>query len=210
MNVQRRFRILLMVLVLFVISACATLLGPETETEIPTSIPQATTVGPVPTEPIADTATAEPEPTEPPAVDTTAEPTVAEPTPVETVDYLPTAPGEPPLAPGSVSGSVCYPSEHIPPMTAYFVNTESGQTVEMSIAEDQTSYNISLPQGTYIAYAWLVDESLGGSFSAAVLCGLSVECTDHTPFEFQVLSGRTVTGIDLCDWYGDPGSVPQP
>jgi hypothetical protein len=121
----------------------------------------------------------------------------------------PTALFTPTPAP-NVSGKVCYPAEGIPAMTAYFQETSSNKVVELPIATNQTTYKITLPSGTYIAYAWMPDFSLGGLYSKAVPCGLKTSCKDHTPLPFTVKTGETLTGIDLCDWYAGPFIVPYP
>jgi hypothetical protein len=95
-------------------------------------------------------------------------------------------------------------------MTAYFQNINTSQVIEMAVGENQPSYGIDLPAGEYIAYVWLPDFVLGGLYSEFVLCGLGADCTDHTPVPFQVEPGRATNGIDLCDWYGQPGDVPLP
>jgi hypothetical protein len=111
---------------------------------------------------------------------------------------------------GTVTGRICFPSERIPAMTAYFQNTNTSQVIEMAVGENQPSYSIDLPPGEYIAYVWMPDFVMGGLYSKFVLCGLGADCTDHTPVPFQVESGRAINGIDLCDWYGQPGDVPLP
>jgi len=122
---------------------------------------------------------------------------------------LPATPTPTP-GPGTVTGRICFPSERIPAMTAYFQNTTTNQVIEMAIEENQPSYSIDLPPGEYIAYVWLPDFVMGGLYSEFVLCGLGADCTDHTPVPFQVEPGRATNGIDLCDWYGQPGDVPLP
>jgi hypothetical protein len=119
-------------------------------------------------------------------------------------------PPPPDLAPGLVTGAICYPSEKIPPMRLYFQDTTTNSIVDLSIEENQSSYEIQLPPGEYITYAWLPDFVAGGSYSPAVPCGLGVECTDHTPLPFRINAGQTTAGIDICDWYGRPGDVPLP
>jgi len=111
---------------------------------------------------------------------------------------------------GTVTGRICFPSERIPAMTAYFQSINANQVIEMAIGENQPSYSIDLPPGEYIAYVWMPDFVMGGLYSEFVLCGLGADCTDHTPVPFQVESGRATNGIDLCDWYGQPGDVPLP
>jgi len=122
---------------------------------------------------------------------------------------LPATPTPTP-GPGTVTGRICFPSERIPAMTAYFQNINTSQVIKMAIGENQPSYGIDLPPGEYIAYVWLPDFVLGGLYSEFVLCGQGADCTDHTPVPFQVEPGRATNGIDLCDWYGQPGDVPRP
>jgi hypothetical protein len=115
-----------------------------------------------------------------------------------------------PTGPGAVTGRICYPSEHIPPMTAYFQDVATDAVTTLGIGLNQGTYSIDLPPATYLAYAWLPGFTMGGSYSEAVLCGLTVDCTDHTLVPFGVTAGATTSGIDICDWYGGPGSVPLP
>ncbi|MGD8813707.1 MAG: hypothetical protein PVI78_04445 [Anaerolineales bacterium] len=140
-------------------------------------------------------------------------------------EYPPGAPVEIPIFPGPepdvpqvpadqltqnglATGKLCYPSEYIPAMTAYFKEVNTGVVSSLPIAENQLTYQISLPPGTYHAYAWLLDNSLGGSYSYAVPCGLDVSCTNHNLLPFSVFVGTTTTGIDICDWYSQQ-DVPQ-
>jgi hypothetical protein len=119
-------------------------------------------------------------------------------------------PSPPPLTGGSVSGSICYPAEGIYAMTAYFQDLATNAVVTLPIAQNQSSYSLQLPAGRYLAYAWLPDFSFAGSYSPAVPCGLTVACTDHHPLAFDVTPAGTLVGIDLCDWYGQPGDIPLP
>ncbi len=113
---------------------------------------------------------------------------------------------------GIVMGKICYPSEFIPSMTVYFQNTASGEFNEMPVAENQDSYIFELESGEYIAFAYLQDESavIGGMYSAAVPCGLSTECVDHSLLAFAVLPGETTESIDICDWYAQDQVPPRP
>lgn len=109
---------------------------------------------------------------------------------------------------GQVWGEICYPSESIPAMTLYFQNTSTLQTLSFSIEENQTSYRYELPAGVYIAFAWLPDGEFGGSYSEYVLCGGGENCTNHSLVPFLVQGDHVTTGVDICDWYGDPGLLP--
>lgn len=111
---------------------------------------------------------------------------------------------------GTVTGQVCYPSEEIPAMTAYFEDTASGDATAVDISRNQSSYSVDLPAGEYLAYAWLPGMELGGSYSEAVPCGLTADCEDHSLLPFTVEAGMTVQNIDLCDWYGGPEVIPTP
>lgn len=110
---------------------------------------------------------------------------------------------------GFVSGSVCYPSEGIPPMTVYLQESGSQTYTAVPIAQNQGSFNAEVPVGSYTAYAWLPDFSIGGSYSQAVPCGLLASCTDHSLITFEVSGGLTTEGVDVCDWYAQD-QVPYP
>lgn len=111
---------------------------------------------------------------------------------------------------GSVEGSVCYPSSFIPEMTVYLQKDGGGDPVTVPISMNQMSFSAELEAGSYTAYAWLPDFSFGGSYSQAVACGLSVDCTDHSLVSFDVAPGEQTGGIAVCDWYGQPGDIPYP
>jgi len=119
---------------------------------------------------------------------------------------------EPAPLDGSVSGKVCFPSEPpLPEMTLFFENSVSNEIISLPHTDGTGVYALDLPPGNYIAYAWRPGESpLGGSYSQAVPCGLTVNCTDHSLLPFDVLPGENTPDIDLCDWYGQPGDVPVP
>src|SRR4030067_137055 len=85
---------------------------------------------------------------------------------------------------GIAAGKICYPSEFIPAMTAYFTNITNGEYTELQISENQSDYQIDLVPGRYIAFAY-PEAGNGGSYSRAVPCGLSAECSDHTTLAFE-------------------------
>lgn len=114
-----------------------------------------------------------------------------------------------PQSTGSAVGKVCYPSEAIPAMTAYFQNQSSGALIPVEMAENQSSYRVELEPGAYLAFAYTKD-GLGGMYSQAVACGLSADCSDHSPRPFEVRAGQTTEGIDLCDWYAPEQVPPAP
>ncbi|MBX3004650.1 MAG: carboxypeptidase regulatory-like domain-containing protein [Anaerolineales bacterium] len=111
---------------------------------------------------------------------------------------------------GTLEGSLCYPSSFIPEMTVFLHKAGAPEPVQVPIAQNQMSFSADVEPGSYTAYAWLPDFSFGGSYSQAVACGLSVDCTDHSLVSFDVVAGQQTGGIAVCDWYGQPGDVPYP
>jgi hypothetical protein len=125
-------------------------------------------------------------------------------TPTDTTVPLPS-----PTAPtASISGKVCYRSRDIPAMTAYFEDKNAKVLVELPVSVNQTTYTVQLQPGSYIAYAWLTDFSLGGLYSQAVPCGMKSSCKDHNPVPLTVKAGDVIKDVDLCDWYAF--AVPEP
>jgi len=116
--------------------------------------------------------------------------------------------GQPAGDVGVIWGKLCYPSEYIPAMTLYARDMSTGETVTLEVPENTPQYELRVPgDASYQVFAWTVD-GLGGSYSRFVTCGMSVECTDHSLIPVPVGAGQTVSGIDVCDFYGGP--VPEP
>ena len=110
---------------------------------------------------------------------------------------------------GKVAGLVCYIEIASTNMVIYFQNSANNQVTEVpvSVSNYQASYTTELEPGTYIAYAWTLDFSIGGTFSA---CGAESTCNDATPKPFTVNAGQTIEKIDVCDWSHGPFDVPYP
>ena len=112
---------------------------------------------------------------------------------------------------GSITGSLSYPSEHIPPLRVFAFQVGSENYFYVDTAENQTSYQLdNLPTGYYTVVAYRKDGRLAGGYTHAVPCGLSVECTDQSLIEFAVNIGEVVTGIDPADWSAPEGTFPPP
>lgn len=109
---------------------------------------------------------------------------------------------------GTVTGALGFPSDYIPEdmlvcAEDIVTHADVACTSEQIPSAGGASYNLEVPAGTYYIYAYTSD--LGGDsayYTEAVECGLTIECTDHTPIEVVVGAGETVTGIDPIDWYG--------
>jgi hypothetical protein len=90
---------------------------------------------------------------------------------------------------GTVTGSLCYPSEFNPPLTLHFEKAGTGETISFSIPENQNVYSVLLPNGTYYAYAWAPVYNLEGAYN-----------TQWAMKTFVVVGGQTTAEINLCDW----------
>ncbi len=111
---------------------------------------------------------------------------------------------------GYIQGSLTYPSEELPPMVICAQNMAddilycTDKTIDGEEFTNGKGYRLEIPEGVYTVYASTLP--LGdykAYYSAAVPCGLSVDCTDHTPIEVTVITGTTVTGVDPGDWYAN-------
>ena len=91
---------------------------------------------------------------------------------------------------GTVTGSLCYPSEFNPPMTLYLEKAGTTQTIQFSIPEAQNYYSVLVPSGTYYVYAWAPGYNLEGAY------------TDSSGLMKTILvsDGQTIADIHLCDW----------
>lgn len=100
---------------------------------------------------------------------------------------------------GTVTGNFYYPSEFNPPLTLYFENAVTGQTIQFSILEKNPSYNVLLPNGKYYVYAWAAGYNLQGAYVNS----------DLTMKTFTVTGGQITAGINLTDWSPYPHSRGQ-
>ena len=100
---------------------------------------------------------------------------------------------------GTVTGSFHYPSEFNPPLTLYFENASTGETIQFSIPERNFNYSVLLPNGIYFAYAWAPGYNLQGAYVNSSL----------TMKTFIVYGGQTTSGINLTDWSPYPHSRGQ-
>lgn len=112
---------------------------------------------------------------------------------------------------GSISGSLGYPSSFIPELVIVAFNS-TGEWYYTATVAGATEYQIyGLPPGVYTVVAYVPGDTRdwGGGYTAAVLCGLSVDCTDHGLIPITVAAGQLASGIDLKDWYAEPGTFPD-
>lgn len=110
---------------------------------------------------------------------------------------------------GSIAGNLSYPSNFIPSQTVVAFDVNSSAYYYVTTADNQSSYQIdNVPPGNYYVVSYLQDGSLSAGYSQAVLCGLSVECTDYSLVSVTVTSGQVTNGVNPQDWYAPPGSFP--
>ena len=100
---------------------------------------------------------------------------------------------------GTVTGNFYYPSEFNPPLILYFENAVTGETIQFSIPENNLTYSVLLPNGTYYAYAWAPNYNLQGAYVNENL----------TMKPFVVRNGQTTYSINLTDWSPYPHSRRQ-
>jgi Ig-like domain from next to BRCA1 gene len=91
---------------------------------------------------------------------------------------------------GTVTGSLCYPSEFNPPMILYFEKAGTVENIRFAIPENQNTYSVLLPNGKYYAYAWAPGYNLEGAYVDSSLVMKT----------FIVTGGQTTANINLCDW----------
>ncbi len=130
--------------------------------------------------------------------------------------YLFAAPKEAQAMPGSISGTVSYPSDGIPPLRVCAVPVKGSDSSAVCIETEDSppaspDFTIKkLAPGDYYVYAQLKDPTSIGSdipasfkayYSEFVRCGLQYECKDATRIVVHVTAGADTPGILPHDWY---------
>jgi hypothetical protein len=127
------------------------------------------------------------------------------PTPISTLTMTVTATPEP----GSISGTLSYPSSFIPPLRVVAFRVDGQYYRYVDTMQNQSTYQITgLAPGVYHVVAYIMDGSYAGGYTQAVPCGLSVDCTDHSLIDVEVKSGQDTPNINPGDWYALAGSFP--
>jgi hypothetical protein len=123
------------------------------------------------------------------------------PTPSLTPIAVATPAAEP--EPATIQGKKIYPSEAIPgDFRVCAVNTTTQQET-CTAAGSEPTYSLQVPAGSYRVFALVpsLDPNFRAYYSRFVECGLSVECTDHTPITVTAPASQTLSGIDVGDFY---------
>lgn len=151
-----------------------------------------------------------------------ARPTV---TPTETVTPLPTAtptstatplpPTTTPVIPGSITGSLGYPTSPVPPLRIVIIKIGENTFKTIDVPKSTPAFQINgLVPGKYYVIAYLItpgktDPTYGGGYTKAVACGLTAKCVDHTLVEVEVKAGQITRNINPVDWYAPKGTFPK-
>ena len=116
---------------------------------------------------------------------------------------------------GTITGSLGYPSEGIPPMGVCAETVDQKElycTYSLLSGSEYTygqGYALQVPPGTYRVFAHLVTDTnakIGYTnearayYSHYVLCGMSIGCADHQPVAVAVKASEQVKKIDPIDW----------
>lgn len=117
--------------------------------------------------------------------------------------------------PATITGSVSYPSEVIPPdlqVCAQSLDTQTTTCTSNLIQDDQFQYGLGyqlelIPNLEYQVYAQVPNSPTRAYYSEYVTCGLNVDCLSHEPITINLTPGQTLTGIDPADWYA-PAPTP--
>lgn len=125
------------------------------------------------------------------------------------------APGDVPLPPGaqtptgSIAGTLIFPSESVPAMQVVAFSLNGSDWYVTSTVQGQSTFQIdNLPLGDYYIVAYLAGDDYGGGYTPAVVCGLSVDCTDHSLIAVNIQGGQVTTDVMPHDWYAPAGSFP--
>ena len=111
--------------------------------------------------------------------------------------------------PGSISGTLSYPSSFIPALRVVAFQVSGFNYRYVDTMQNQTTYQITgLAPGLYRVVAYTLDGTIAGGHTQMVLCGLLATCTDHTLVDVEVKAGKDTPSINPGDWYAPAGSFP--
>ncbi|MEN9328102.1 MAG: hypothetical protein RI947_910 [Candidatus Parcubacteria bacterium] len=119
------------------------------------------------------------------------------------------APGQTSM--GAAEGTLGYPSEGIPPLVVYAINTEDKSKYYFTeTSQNESKFTIeNIKPGIYHFVAYQkANATNSGGYSQAVLCGLLASCKDHSLIPVAITSGKMKSGIQIKDWYADAGDFP--
>jgi hypothetical protein len=108
---------------------------------------------------------------------------------------------------GSIAGALSYPSEFLPGLLIIAYRSGTTEYYSITTLDNQGTYQMdNLSPGIYHVVAYY--QSLSAGYSQAVLCGLRVDCTDHSLIDVVVTAGGLTTDVNPTDWYAPAGTFP--
>lgn len=119
---------------------------------------------------------------------------------------------------GSISGTLIFPSDHIPRQRVLAYNFNTGHYYWMNTNAGQNYYRLDdIPVGRYWVLAYLVENpsnSVYAAYSKAAICMMQnaqAQCDDHSLVEVEVKAGEETKDISPWDWYNpDPAGSGWP
>lgn len=92
---------------------------------------------------------------------------------------------------GSISGTLTFPSESTPALQVVAFNQTTGNFVGVETQPNQQTFRLeNLEPGIYHLVAYVKDAAeQAGGYTRFVLCGMSVECSDHSLIDIPVVAG---------------------
>jgi len=115
---------------------------------------------------------------------------------------------------GSISGTMGYPAEGVPPMRVAIFSLQTGEAVFFDSSLNQTTFQVDeLPAGDYQVVAYTLGGTsypagVAGGFTNYIACGATENCTDHSLATVHVIGGEVASDIRIGDWFLPDGSYP--
>lgn len=118
-----------------------------------------------------------------------------------------------------ITGALGYPSSFVPAMKVCLYEYTDPEMIQgpkycTFTKDNQMTYVVSgeVKPSKYVVFAWPASAEQGseltGSYTPAVACGLNVDCKDHAPIPLDMVTEKTISGIDIRDWYAEQGTFP--
>jgi len=121
-----------------------------------------------------------------------------------------------PLLKGKVEGKICYPSDYVPKGYILAKNVETNKIDKTSfegVPPKTQDYSLNLDVGKYVfAYDPGGNGNYMGYFTSCAPTMNVANCStneSHKLIEVTVTANKTVSGVDLCDYYYQPNQKPN-
>jgi hypothetical protein len=153
-----------------------------------------------------------------PLAPATAPPSQTGAVPTVAVSASPASVSCPPVRPislGAIDGRISYPSDFIPVLALIAIRADDPGTYRVLHTQrappGPTSYTMAAVEpGVYTVLAFVEGQGsvLAAAYTAAVSCGLTATCADHSLTRVTVRAGETVARVDVTDWNSVAGAFP--